>query len=154
MGTTRTMKVKAILFLCLAASVAIWAVTEVQELGNNDAHDDSHESANLDAGDDHVDADDDDSIGEDMGVGRRGGFLSTTGSFQLSSGGGPRGPCPVGMPDCQQGGEELGEGDDLGEDMGVGRRGGFLSTTGSFQLSSGGGPRGPCPVGMPDCQQG
>merc|ERR1719326_1721137 len=85
------MKVKAILFLCLAASVAIWAVTEVQELGNNDAHDDSHESANLDAGDDHVDADDDDSIGEDMGVGRRGGFLSTTGSFQLSSGGAPAG---------------------------------------------------------------
>merc|ERR1712196_671431 len=87
--TTKTMKVKAILFLCLAATVAIWAVTEVQELGNNDAHDDSHESANLDAGDDHVDSDDDDdSIGEDMGVGRRGGFLSTTGSFQLSSGGG------------------------------------------------------------------
>merc|ERR1719326_1588355 len=83
------MKVKTILFLCLATTVAIWAVTEVQELGNNDAHDDSHESANLDAGDDHVDSDDDhDSIGEDMGVGRRGGFLSTTGSFQLSSGGG------------------------------------------------------------------
>merc|ERR1711990_442873 len=88
MGNNKTMKVKAILFLCLAATVAIWAVTEVQELGNNDAHDDSHESANLDAGDDHVD-DHDDSIGEDMGVGgRRGGFLSTTGSFQLSSGGG------------------------------------------------------------------
>merc|ERR1719454_640141 len=113
------MKVKAILFLCLAASVAIWAVTEVQELGNNDAHDDSHESANLDAGDDHVDADDDDSIGEDMGVGRRGGFLSTTGSFQLSSGG--RG---VGPGQGPRGGEEdalleEGEGDDLGEGMGV-----------------------------------
>merc|ERR1711943_100279 len=105
MGTTKTMKVKAILFLCLAATVAIWAVTEVQELGNNDAHDDSHESANLDVGDDHVDADDDDSIGEDMGVGRRGGFLSTTGSFQLSSGGGRRGHGP---------GNE--EGDELGED--------------------------------------
>merc|ERR1712196_727241 len=136
MGRT-TMKVKAILFLCLAATVAIWAVTEVQELGNNDAHDNSHESANLDAGDDHVDVDhDDDSIGEDMGVGRRGGFLSTTGSFQLSSGGG-------GTTRGQRGGEEAlleeGEGDDLGEDMGVGRRGGFLSTTGSFQLSSGGG---------------
>merc|ERR1719454_2749349 len=88
------MKVKTILFLCLATTVAIWAVTEVQELGNNDAHDDSHESANLDAGDDHVD-DDHDSIGEDMGVGRRGGFLSTTGSFQLSSGGG-RGPRTTG----------------------------------------------------------
>merc|ERR1711881_91826 len=87
----KTMKVKAILFLCLAASVAIWAVTEVQELGNNDAHDDSHESANLDAGNDDIAShDDDDSIGEDMGVGRRGGFLSTTGSFQLSSGGSAR----------------------------------------------------------------
>merc|ERR1719454_2622937 len=107
------MKVKAILFLCLAATVAIWAVTEVQELGNNDAHDDSHESANLDAGDDHVDSDDDhDSIGEDMGVGRGGEEDALL---------------------------EEGEGDDLGEGMGVGRRGGFLSTTGSFQLSSGGG---------------
>merc|ERR1719409_1678909 len=124
------MKVKAILFLCLAASVAIWAVTEVQELGNNDA------------GDDHVDADDDDSIGEDMGVGRRGGFLSTTGSFQLSSGGGGRrGANLQGRGSGFQGNFE--EDDDLGEDMGVGRRGGFLSTTGSFQLSSGGGgPRG------------
>merc|ERR1712159_87750 len=90
-NNNKTMKVKAILFLCLAASVAIWAVTEVQELGNNDAHDDSHESANLDAGNDQIDDDTDDSIGEDMGVGRRGGFLSTTGSFQLSSGGGGRG---------------------------------------------------------------
>merc|ERR1711943_46495 len=115
---------------CLATTVAIWAVTEVQELGNNDAHDDSHESANLVAGDDHVDADDDDSIGEDMGVGRRGGFLSTTGSFQLSSGGGGPSNCIKGMPGC--GGEELGEDDDLGEGMGVGHRGGFLSTTGSF----------------------
>merc|ERR1712100_331795 len=110
-NNNNTMKVKAILFLCLAATVAIWAVTEVQELGNNDAHDDSHESANLDAGDDHVDTDDDDSIGEDMGVGRRGGFLSTTGSFQLSSGGGGGGPCPIGAPGCPTGGEELGEGD-------------------------------------------
>merc|ERR1711898_79066 len=153
MGTTRTMKVKAILFLCLADSVAIWAVTEVQELGNNDAHDDSHESANLDAGDDHVDADDDDSIGEDMGVGRRGGFLSTTGSFQLSSGGGSPADCQIGTPGCP-GGEELGEGDDLGEGMGVGRRGGFLSTTGSFQLSSGGGSPADCQIGTPGCPGG
>merc|ERR1719454_1970890 len=123
------MKVKAILFLCLAASVAIWAVTEVQELGNNDAHDDSHESANLDAGDDHVDADDDDSIGEDMGVGRRGGFLSTTGSFQLSSGGGGFGGGPQGANaqssggGFARGGHGFGgeEDEDLGEDMGVGR---------------------------------
>merc|ERR1711968_32018 len=111
----KTMKVKAILFLCLAATVAIWAVTEVQELGNNDAHDDSHESANLDVGDDHVDSDDDhDSIGEDMGVGRRGGFLSTTGSFQLSSvGGGIRGMARGARP-----GNHEEEDDELGEDMG------------------------------------
>merc|ERR1719327_2193158 len=111
------MKVKAILFLCLAATVAIWAVTEVQELGNNDAHDDSHESANLDAGDDHVDSDDDhDSIGEDMGVGRRGGFLSTTGSFQLSSGGGGRG---LNNARANRAGNDEEEDDELGEDMGV-----------------------------------
>merc|ERR1712196_527933 len=126
MGTTTTMKVKTILFLCLATTVAIWAVTEVQELGNNDAHDDSHESANLDAGNDITAShDDDDSIGEDMGVGRRGGFLSTTGSFQLSSGGGNQ------RDDGFNGGEEdlleEGEGGNLGEGMGVGRRGGFLS---------------------------
>merc|ERR1719454_484966 len=119
------MKVKTILFLCLATTVAIWAVTEVQELGNNDAHDDSHESANLDAGDDHVDDDDHDSIGEDMGVGRRGGFLLTTGSFQLSSGGGGghgwgRGQGAGNGPSSgRNGGEEdalleEGEGDDLG----------------------------------------
>merc|ERR1719198_1626841 len=105
------MKVKTILFLCLATTVAIWAVTEVQELGNNDAHDDSHESANLDAGDDHVD-DDHDSIGEDMGVGRRGGFLSTTGSFQLSSGGG-RG---MNNARANRAGNEEEEDDELGED--------------------------------------
>merc|ERR1712164_25738 len=115
MGTT--MKVKTILFLCLATTVAIWAVTEVQELGNNDAHDDSHESANLDAGDDHVD-DDNDSIGEDMGVGRRGGFLSTTGSFQLSSGGGGRGYARGGEEEDESLLQE-GEGDGLGESMGV-----------------------------------
>merc|ERR1712196_385583 len=83
----------------------------------------------------------DDDLGEDMGVGRRGGFLSTTGSFQLSSGGGGndiyRGRGQGAGNGNYQGNHE--EDDDLGEDMGVGRRGGFLSTTGSFQLSSGGG---------------
>merc|ERR1712078_104740 len=122
MGTTTKMQVKAILFFCLALFVAIWAVTEVQELGNDDSHNNAHESANLDAGNDDMD----DSVGESAGVGfgRRGGFLSTTGSFQLSSGG----------SNFQGNGEE----DELGEDAGVGfgRRGGFLSTTGSFQLSS------------------
>merc|ERR1711939_457190 len=110
-ATTTTMKVKTVLFLCPATTVAIWAVTEVQELGNNDAHDDSHESANLDAGNDDIAShDDDDSIGEDMGVGRRGGFLSTTGSFQLSSGG--RGRRGDGMNEEEE--------DELGEGMGVG----------------------------------
>merc|ERR1719181_2364669 len=67
--------------------------------------------------------DDDDDVGEDAG--RRGGaFLSTTGSFTLSSG------------SNTAGNDE--EDDELGEDDGVGRRGGaFLSTTGSFTLSSG-----------------
>ena len=52
------------------------------------------------------------------GVGRGGGFLSTTGYFTLSGGN-------------AAGAEE----DELGE--GVGRGGGFLSTQGSFTLSGG-----------------
>merc|ERR1719359_1766209 len=61
-------------FICLALLAAAWAVTEVQELGNDDSHLDNHESANLSA------EDDDDSVGEAAGTGRRGGggFLSTT----------------------------------------------------------------------------
>merc|ERR1712139_51863 len=118
----KTMQVKTILFFCLALLVAVWAVTEVQELGNDDSHSmqNSHESANLAA------EDETDSVGESAGVGRRGGaFLSTTGSFTLSSGG-----------DTAAGNDEE---DELGESAGVGRRGGaFLSTTGSFTLSSGG----------------
>merc|ERR1712093_692512 len=126
-STQESMQVKATIFFCFALLVAIWAVTEVQELGNDDSHavGNAHESANLDAGDDHEF--DDDSVGESAGAGvggRRGGFLSTTGSFQLSSGGNQAGNS---------------EEDELGEGMGVGgRRGGFLSTTGSFQLSSSG----------------
>merc|ERR1712100_445649 len=120
MGTT--MQVKTILFFCLALLVAVWAVTEVQELGNDDSHSmqNSHESANLAA------EDETDSVGESAGVGRRGGaILSTTGSFTLSSGG--------------SGDGADGEEDELGESAGVGRRGGaFLCTTGSFTLSSGG----------------
>merc|ERR1711990_707131 len=120
-----TMQVKTILFFCLALLVAVWAVTEVQELGNDDSHSmqNSHESANLAA------EDETDSVGESAGTGgRRGGaFLSTTGSFTLSSGG-----------DSTTGNGE--EEDELGESAGTGgRRGGaFLSTTGSFTLSSGG----------------
>merc|ERR1711990_1438583 len=126
MGNARnkTMQVKTIFFFCLALLVAVWAVTEVQELGNDDSHSmqNSHESANLAA------EDETDSVGESAGTGRRGGaFLSTTGSFTLSSGG--------------EGGPGNGEEEDeLGESAGTGgRRGGaFLSTTGSFTLSSGG----------------
>jgi len=64
---------------------------------------------------------DSDDLGEDQG--RRGGaFLSTTGSFTLSSG--------------NRAGNSEEDEDELGE--GQGRRGGaFLSTTGSFTLSSG-----------------
>merc|ERR1711935_313255 len=60
--------------------------------------------------------DDDDELGESEGVGRAGGYLSTTGSFTLSGGN-------------AAGAEE----DELGE--GVGRGGGYLSTQGSFTLS-------------------
>merc|ERR1712100_832191 len=95
MGTT--MQVKTILFFCLALLVAVWAVTEVQELGNDDSHSmqNSHESANL-AAEDETDSvgesagngEEEDELGESAGTGRRGGaFLSTTGSFTLSSGG-------------------------------------------------------------------
>merc|ERR1711959_640266 len=99
-------------FVLLALAVAVYAVTEVQELGNTDAATSAHQSADLSA------EDDDDGLGE--GVGRGGAFLSTTGSFTLSSG--------------NAGGNNE-EDDELGE--GVGRGGAFLSTTGSFTLSSG-----------------
>merc|ERR1711924_583131 len=116
--TTRAMAHAKTAFICLALLAAAWAVTEVQELGNDDAHLDNHESANLSA-------EDDDSVGEAAGTGRRGGggFLSTAGSFTLSSGGN------------LSGGQE--EEDELGEGMGRRGGGGFLSTQGSFSLSSG-----------------
>ena len=65
-------------FVLLALAVAAYAVTEVQELGNTDATASNHQSADLSA------EDDDDGLGE--GFGRGGAFLSTTGSFTLSSG--------------------------------------------------------------------
>merc|ERR1712216_1106686 len=105
MGTKqRAMAPAKTAFICLALLAAAWAVTEVQELGNDDSHLDNHESANLSA------EDEDDSVGEAAGTGRRGGggFLSTAGSFTLSSGGAN-----------QSSGEEE---DELGE--GMGRRGG------------------------------
>merc|ERR1711959_598536 len=104
-------------FVLLAVALMAYAVTEVQELGNTDATASNHESADLSA------QDDDEGLGEGTGFGRGGAFLSTTGSFTLSSG------------------NNLGnfeeEDDELGEGTGFGRGGAFLSTTGSFTLSSG-----------------
>merc|ERR1711934_639032 len=110
---------KTLALLLVATLVGIYAVTEIQELGNANA--DAVKASDVATSDD-AEGDDDD-LGED--VGRRGGaFLSTTGSFTLSSG------------SNTAGNDE--EDDELGEDDGVGRRGGaFLSTTGSFTLSSG-----------------
>jgi len=99
--------------------VAVWAVTEVQELGNDDSS--NGVATSLDA-DDSAEFDD---MGEGVGSGRRAAFLSTSGSFTLSSGGG--------------GGGTGKEEDELGEGVGSGRRAAFLSTSGSFTLSSGGG---------------
>merc|ERR1740130_631320 len=102
----------------LLVGVAVYAATEeVQDLGGLENTADAALADTADLNDEDSD-DDDDELGE--GVGRGGGFLSTTGSFTLSGGG-------------RAGGEEE---DELGE--GVGRGGGFLSTQGSFTLSGGG----------------
>merc|ERR1719272_2168087 len=100
----------------LLVGVAVYAATEeVQDLGGleNTADAALPDTADVDDFDN-----DDDELGE--GVGRGGGFLSTTGSFTLSGG--------------SAAGRQ--EEDELGE--GVGRGGGFLSTQGSFTLSGGG----------------
>jgi len=97
-------------------------VTEVQELGNDDSS--NGVATSLDA-DDSGEFDD---MGEGVGNGRRAAFLSTSGSFTLSSGGGASGSSK--------------EEDELGEGLGNGRRAAFLSTSGSFTLSSGGGASG------------
>merc|ERR1712199_72190 len=110
----RSIMSKTLALLLLAFLVGSFAAEEVQELGNTNT--DAMKDTSMTA-----EADDAADMGED--VGRRGGFLSTTGSFTLSSGG-------------NRAGND--EEDELGEDDGVGRRGGFLSTTGSFTLSSGG----------------
>merc|ERR1712086_870972 len=114
----KTMRTAVIVAL-LAFTVGIWAVTEVQELGNDDST--NGVATSLDA-DDSAEYDD---MGEGVGA-RRGAFLSTSGSFTLSSGGGGR--------------SGNSEEDELGEGVGA-RRGAFLSTSGSFTLSSGGGGR-------------
>merc|ERR1719272_2721143 len=98
----------------LLVGVAVYAATEeVQDLGGLENTADASDTADLD---DEAFDDDDDELGE--GVGRGGGFLSTTGSFTLSGGA-----------------QGMREEDELGE--GVGRGGGFLSTQGSFTLSGG-----------------
>merc|ERR1712196_749363 len=120
MGTLQHITMRtAVIVALLAFIVGIWAVTEVQELGNDDSS--NGDATSLDA-DDSAEYDD---MGEGVGA-RRGAFLSTSGSFTLSSGGGGR-----------SGNEEE---DELGEGVGA-RRGAFLSTSGSFTLSSGGNSR-------------
>merc|ERR1712159_113425 len=105
---TRTMMSKVLAALLIAFLVGTYTVEEVQELGNKDAA--SNLETAMDTAEDGEDSEDE--LGE--GVGGRGGFLSTTGSFTLSAGG----------PSNEEDEDELGEG--------VGGRGGFLSTTGSF----------------------
>merc|ERR1712086_661261 len=101
----------------LLVGVAVYAATEeVQDLGGLENTADAALADTADVDDEDFD-DDDDELGE--GVGRGGGFLSTTGSFTLSGG-------------SSAGSDES---DELGE--GVGRGGGFLSTQGSFTLSGG-----------------
>merc|ERR1711988_589168 len=89
---------KTLAILLVATLVGIYAVTETQELGN--ANQDAVKATAVESADD---AESDD-LGE--GVGRRGAFLSTTGSFTLSSGSNAAGND---------------EEDELGEDDGVGR---------------------------------
>merc|ERR1712054_714777 len=101
MGKRQSMRT---VFALLALALAVYAVTEVQELGNTDATTSAHQTADLSA------EDDDDGLGEGTGRGM-GAFLSTTGSFTLSSGN-------------NMGNEEE---DELGEGEGTGRRmGAFL----------------------------
>merc|ERR1711907_81145 len=115
-----TMRVSlACVALFAAAFIGAYTATstEVEDLGAIDLSDAAdHKMAPVDSG---FEDEEDDELGEGVGVGR-GGFLSTQGSFTLSGGMG--------------GGK--GEEDELGEGAGVGR-GGFLSTQGSFTLSGG-----------------
>merc|ERR1711871_732863 len=120
MGTEEQRMRTAIFLVALALAVTgIWAVTEVQELGNDDSN--SGSSVSLDA-DDSAEYDDAD-MGEGVGF-NRASFLTTSGSFTLSSGG---------ANVAGGGGEE----DELGEGAGF-NRASFLTTKGSFTLSSGG----------------
>merc|ERR1711898_43301 len=113
-----TMKTASIAVALCAILVATYAITEVQELSNDDSTKSlaASEEAN------------NEEIGEGAGVGRRAAasFLMTSGSFTLSAGMGNR-----------AGNEE--DEDELGEGAGVGRRAAasFLMTSGSFTLSAG-----------------
>merc|ERR1712086_97027 len=111
--TTTMRSYAAVMMLSmLLVGVAVYAATEeVQDLGGLENTADAALADTADVDDEDFD-DDDDELGE--GVGRGGGFLSTTGSFTLSGG-------------SAAGNQEE---DELGE--GVGRGGGFLSTQGSF----------------------
>merc|ERR1712159_911974 len=117
MGEEQRMRTAIFLVALALAVTGIWAVTEVQELGNDDSN--SGSSVSLDA-DDSAEYDDDD-MGEGAGFSRA-SFLTTSGSFTLSSGTGNQ--------------EGPGEEDELGEGAGFSRAS-FLTTKGSFTLSSG-----------------
>merc|ERR1712072_1540134 len=116
-----TMKTASIAVALCAILVATYAITEVQELGNDDSTKSlaASEEAN------------NEEIGEGAGVGRRGAasFLMTSGSFTLSAG--------MGVTLNRAGNGEEEDEDELGEGAGVGRRGAasFLMTSGSFTLS-------------------
>merc|ERR1712085_101331 len=108
--TMRSSYAAVMMLSMLLVGVAVYAATEeVQDLGGLENTADAALADTADLDDEDFD-DDDDELGE--GVGRGGGFLSTTGSFTLSGG---------------SAGERQEE-DELGE--GVGRGGGFLSTQG------------------------
>merc|ERR1712072_183331 len=119
-----TMKTASIAVALCAILVATYAITEVQELSNDDSTKSlaASEEAN------------NEEIGEGAGVGRRAAasFLMTSGSVTLSAGMGNR-----------AGNDEEEDEDELGEGAGVGRRAAasFLMTSGSFTLSAGMGNR-------------
>merc|ERR1712046_538165 len=108
------MGMRAVLAVLLAVLVATYAVTEVQELGNDVQTTSLEKSAST------ATEESDDDLGE--GVGRRASFLATQGSFTLSAG-------------SNRAGNDEEDEDELGE--GVGRRASFLSTQGSFTLTAG-----------------
>merc|ERR1711959_386119 len=107
-------KMRAVLAVLLAVLVATYAVTEVQELGNDVQTTSLEKSAST------ATEESDDDLGE--GLGRRASFLATQGSFTLSAG-------------SNRAGNDEEDEDELGE--GVGRRASFLSTRSSFTLTAG-----------------